>query len=166
MSKKLRLKKTSKKLLLLKKKKYKQDVSFREKTKTSSLKRYRKKSDFESAQKGDGIDFYLELADEIVVKNSETNSVAKKFVLTYNKLSECLTISYTSFCRWVRNGMVPAPIFFDVRTGRAVYSVEEALIIITEIRQHTKKYAYYRGDHVQVRARISKQVTNYRKGEK
>lgn len=166
----LKLKKKTKdvlaKKILLKKKrdKYSDDEPHRENKKKLSLKNYREKVSFESSVKGEGLAFYETLSEKRQVKNAKTNSVATLSILSYNKLSECVGVSYSTLCRWVRDSMLPDPVFYDIRTGRGVYSLKEAEIIITEINTHTKKYVYYRGDHSEVRNRIFKSIDNYRKG--
>jgi hypothetical protein len=85
-------------------------------------------------------------------------------VFSATQLADLLQISYQAFWHLQKQGLVPDPILLTTIGKRklAVYHIDEARAIITEIGKHKLVFQYYRKEHVYTRQRLFDRVTTIR----
>lgn len=63
--------------------------------------------------------------------------------------------------RWIKVGMLPAPVYADTSHGYRHYLAEEVEAIAEELHQHHLEYQYFRENHTQTIANIRQRLQRH-----
>lgn len=146
--------------------KYREDEDYKTKVKESARLAYVKKNKLERTTCSRALEFYLNLAKRehvVAINNPKWKKSVELPVLNVPKTAIALEQNHPTFWRWIKRNMVPEPALVISHNNQKVYHVDEVRVLIEEISKHQKMFAYYRSNHITLRDRIFKRISEVRK---
>lgn len=142
--------------------KYQSDEKYREAVKANARQKYRKEAGKEISSCLRSLDFYTTLAksERVALTNGTVRTLP---VMNLPTTALLLEKRYQTVWRWVKKEMIPEPVLKLANKDESVYHSDEVRVIIEEVGELEKRFAYYCKNHIQTKNRIFALIKAVRK---
>jgi hypothetical protein len=95
-----------------------------------------------------------------IILSEDDSRTVKGFAVT--AVGEVLGFTGVTITRWVKQGLIPKPVFETARG--AIYHLEEVRSFYRILSEHTKQHRQYRAEHADLRRRLFEENARIRSG--
>ena len=136
---------------------YRNDPEVREKLREVGRRVYRERKGMTFVNCGENLKQLATMGRTRAVRDLE--GLPRRFItFNFQELGRALNRNHQVVERYVKKGMLPAPVLEDALTRARLYALDEVRAIVRVLSKHEEKVRYYRRDHDETRDELFEAV--------